>query len=70
VEPRDQLAANIRRLRRDAELTQERLAELSGTHPSEVSRLERGERDPQFSTLMRIARGLGVPPRALLANID
>ena len=70
MEPRHQLAANVRRLRRDAELTQERLADLAGTHPGEISRIERAARDPQFSTLIRIARGLGVPPRALLADID
>jgi transcriptional regulator with XRE-family HTH domain len=70
VEPRHQLAANIRRLRREAGLTQERLADLAGTHPGEISRLERAVRDPQFSTLIRVARGLDVPPRALLADID
>jgi transcriptional regulator with XRE-family HTH domain len=70
VEPRLQLAANIRRLRREAELTQERLADLAGTHPAEISRLERAARDPRFSTLIRVARGLDVPPGALLADMD
>ena len=37
------------------------LARAAGTHASEVSRLERGLRDPRLSTMVRLARALEVP---------
>jgi transcriptional regulator with XRE-family HTH domain len=70
VEPREQFAANLRRLRGEAELTQERLGALASMHPTEISRLERAVRDPQLSTLVRIARALGVSPCDLLAEVE
>jgi transcriptional regulator with XRE-family HTH domain len=69
VEPRDQFAANLRRLRGAAELSQESLSDLSGLHASEISRLERGARDPRLSTIVRLARALGVEPALLLAEM-
>lgn len=45
------------------------LARVAGTHASEVSRLERGLRDPRLSTLVRIARALDVPVAALVDGI-
>jgi transcriptional regulator with XRE-family HTH domain len=42
VTPEEQFAANLRRHRAAAMLSQEQLAEKSGLHPTEISRLERG----------------------------
>ena len=50
MEPRDQFAFNLRRLRATASLSQEQLSDLSGLHATEISRLERGVRDPRLST--------------------
>jgi transcriptional regulator with XRE-family HTH domain len=69
VRPQDQLGANIRRLRRDAGLSQMELSDRCGLHFSEISRLERGRRDAQLSTIVKLARGLGVAPAELLAGI-
>ena len=70
MEPTAQFATNLRRLRLAAGLTQERLSDLTQMDPAEISRLERGIRDPQLMTIVRVARGLGVAPTELLADIE
>lgn len=47
----------------------ETLARLAGTHASEISRLERGLRDPRLSTMVRLAQALDVPLAGLVAEI-
>jgi transcriptional regulator with XRE-family HTH domain len=69
VEPREQFGRNVRGSRRAAGLSQEQLAERSGLHMTEISRLERGVRDPRLATIVRIAQGLDVPPAQLLADV-
>jgi transcriptional regulator with XRE-family HTH domain len=48
-------------LRDGAALTQEELANRSGIHTTEISRLERGWRNPSYETLRRLAAGLDHP---------
>lgn len=60
------LGANIRRARRDRDLTLEDLAEASGVSLAHISRLESGERQPSLDGLLRLAFGLGVPFEELL----
>jgi len=55
------LGRAIRVLRDGAALTQEELASRSGIHTTEISRLERGWRNPSYVTLKRLAEGLGHP---------
>lgn len=70
MDPTAQFAENMRRLRLAAGLTQERLSEAAQMDAAEISRLERGGRDPQLHTIVRVARGLGVTPSELLADIE
>lgn len=63
-------AANVRRERTSRDLTQERLAELSGVDLASVGRIERAERDPGVRTILKLARGLGVPPQVLFAGLE
>jgi transcriptional regulator with XRE-family HTH domain len=60
------LGRNLRRAREQAGLTQEQVAERSGVHSTEVSRIERGKRDPRVSTLERLAKAVEVSPGDLL----
>lgn len=60
------LGGNLRRTRKQLGLTQEQVAERSGVHATEVSRIEGGKRDPKVSTLERLARALKVEPGRLL----
>lgn len=64
------MGANVRRLRLEQGLSQMALSERCGLHLTEISRLERGIRDPQLETIVKIAGGLGVAPMELLAGID
>jgi transcriptional regulator with XRE-family HTH domain len=64
-----QFAANLRRLRLAAGLTQEALSGSTQLDPGEISRLERGARNPRLTTLVRIARGLDVTVAELLADV-
>jgi transcriptional regulator with XRE-family HTH domain len=59
-------AANVSRIRREKKLSQSQVANRSGIHHTEISRIERGRRDPRLSTLLRLARALKVKPARLL----
>ena len=63
---RRQFGRNLRALRLKAGMTQEELAHAAELHPSEISRVERAQRDPRLTTIMRLAAGLDVPPASLL----
>lgn len=54
------LGAAICQIRQREGLTQEEVAFQAGTHPTWVSRVETGERDPRWSSIARIASALGV----------
>jgi transcriptional regulator with XRE-family HTH domain len=69
MRPEERFAANLRRLRAEAGLSQEQLSELTGLHPTEISRLERAVREPRLGTMLRLARGLGVKLEVLVSGI-
>jgi transcriptional regulator with XRE-family HTH domain len=69
VTPEERFAANLRRQRLAKGLSQEQLAEKTGLHPSEVSRLERAVREPRLGTIVKVARGLGVSAERLLKGV-
>lgn len=60
------LGTNLRAARERLGLTQEEVAQRSGVHSTEVSRIEAGKRDPQVSTLERLAKAVEVKPGRLL----
>lgn len=51
-------------------LSMSELARIAGTHASEISRLERGLRDPRLSTVVRLAQALEVAVADLVAGTD
>lgn len=55
------VAANIRRLRREAGLTLAELASAAGIGKSTLAQLESGRANPSVETLWAIAAGLAVP---------
>jgi transcriptional regulator with XRE-family HTH domain len=59
------IGRNLRRLREDRLLTQAELGESAGVSRDQVSRIERDEVDPRFSTIRKLARALEVDPREL-----
>jgi transcriptional regulator with XRE-family HTH domain len=56
---RQEVAAQLRQVRRDQGMTQESLAELVGTKKSNISRLESGRYNPSLDFLVKVAGGLG-----------
>jgi transcriptional regulator with XRE-family HTH domain len=57
---------HIRRRRRTLGLSLEDVSHASGLSTNCLSELERGLRDPRLSTLMAVAKALGVTPGDLL----
>ncbi|HWM63446.1 MAG TPA: helix-turn-helix transcriptional regulator [Solirubrobacterales bacterium] len=60
------LGTNLREARERLGLTQEQVGQRSGVHSTEVSRIEAGKRDPQVSTVERLAKAVEVKPGQLL----
>jgi transcriptional regulator with XRE-family HTH domain len=56
---------NVRRYRKEAELSKEELAARIGVEQGYVSRLEAGKRNPTIVTIWDAAEALGVCPAAL-----
>jgi len=59
----------LRELRREHDVSQDRLAHITGFHRTTISKLELGERDPQLGTVLRLAQGIGVPPEAFVEGL-
>jgi len=56
----------IRIVRKQKNLTQEEVADVSGLHVSTLGRIERGESNPPLQTLNKIAQALKVKPKDIL----
>jgi transcriptional regulator with XRE-family HTH domain len=69
MEPLDAFAANVRRLRQERGLTQERLAELADLHMTDIARIETQGRDPGVKIIAKIAQGLDIPAGSLFDGI-
>jgi transcriptional regulator with XRE-family HTH domain len=68
--PLEAFADNVRRIRHEQGLTQERLAELAGLHLSDIARIETLRRDPGVKVVAKIAHGLGVPTSTLFEGVE
>lgn len=51
-------------------LTQEELAARADLHPTYVSDVERGVRNPSWDVVARLAEGMGVPAAVIAAEYD
>ena len=56
---RQEIAAQLRQVRKEQGMTQGRLAEKVGTRKSNISRLESGRYNPSLDFLEKVAGGLG-----------
>ena len=64
------LGCSVRRFREGRKFTQEKLAERSNLHPTYISDIERGLRNPGIKNVARIARALGVTTAELCKGVD
>lgn len=60
----------IRNYRVQQKLSQEKLAELSGCHPTYIGQLERGEKNATLESIEKIASALGIPLSKLFEKLD
>lgn len=64
------LGRAIRNARGRRGISQEELASLSGLHRTYVGGIERGERNPSYTNILRIAEALGERASQLLATAE
>ena len=69
LSPQQRFAANLRRVRNKAGVSQEELAQRCGLHRTEVSLLERAGREPRLGTIVKLAGALGTTPAVLCEGI-
>ncbi len=63
------LGERIRNLRKDAGLSQEDLAELTGFHRTYIGMIERGERNPSLDNLVKFAKAFRITLSELFNDV-
>jgi len=66
MDMRKLVGRNVRRIRGERGMTQERFAERSGFSQQYISDLERGRRNPTIVSLFELAQALDITPVDLL----
>lgn len=66
----DSISQIILRLRKEAHLSQEKLAEKAGVHRTYISQLERGIKSPTLPILFKLAEGLNRKPSDIVSLIE
>lgn len=64
------MGVRVRALRKERQLTTERLAESAGVSVGLISQIERGHGNPSFATLVQLAHGLQLPVGQLLLPVE
>jgi transcriptional regulator with XRE-family HTH domain len=64
------LAHTLRRLRTEGGLTQEDLAHRSGLTVAALARIERGQANPTWTTVRRLADGLETTLKTIAAGVE
>jgi transcriptional regulator with XRE-family HTH domain len=64
------LGEAVRRLRTNAGLSQEQLADRMATDLTQIGGIERGVRNPSYTTLVRLAAALGKPVGTITTLAD
>ena len=61
-------AERLRRLRREADLSQQKLADLSGVGRVTIARIEAAAQSPRLDTIQKLASAMGYPIQALMMD--
>ena len=64
------IGLRIRNYRTQLNLSQEKLAELAGCHPTYIGQLERGEKNATLESIEKIAVSLNITLSKLFENIE
>ena len=60
----------MRKARRDLDLSQEALADRAGLSSKHVGEIERANKDPRLTTVLKLARALDCAPGELFTAVD
>lgn len=63
------IGQRIRNYRTQQKLSQEKLAELCGCHPTYIGQVERGEKNATLESIEKIASALGIPLSQLFEKL-
>ncbi|HMJ03458.1 MAG TPA: helix-turn-helix transcriptional regulator [Conexibacter sp.] len=66
----DAFGRTVRKARRDRELSQEALADRAGLSSKHVGEIERANKDPRLTTVLRLARALDVRSSELFTAVE
>jgi transcriptional regulator with XRE-family HTH domain len=69
-DPLDIFAANLRRVREERGLSQERLAHAADLNMTHVAKIERSEREPGVRTVAKLCLTLGISAADLFDGLD
>ncbi len=64
------LGQRIRKYRVAKEFSQEKLAELSGCHPTYIGQIERGEKNATIESIEKISNALNISLSTLFEKLD
>ena len=64
------IGKRIRNYRNNLGLSQEKLAELSGCHPTYIGQIERGEKNATLESVEKISSALNVPLSKLFEKLN
>jgi transcriptional regulator with XRE-family HTH domain len=64
------LGKAVKAVRTAAGKTQEQVANASGLHPTYISDIERGARNPSWDAIARLAKGIGVGVADIAREFD
>jgi len=64
------LGERIRFLRKDKNMSQERLGELAGLHTNYIGSIERGEKNVTIESLVKVTRGLDITLDELFRYVE
>lgn len=60
------IGENLKKIRKSRNLTQEKIAELTGLPQSTISNIEKNISSPKIDTLSKLAKGLGIEVSELI----
>lgn len=61
--------ARVRELRKESNISQEKLAELASLHRTYIGAVERGERNLSLFNIVKIAKALGISVTELFIDL-
>jgi len=66
----EKFGAYVKQVRNDKGLTMLEVEVITGISEGSISKIENGKKNPALTTIIKLAKGLSVPPSELLALFD